>query len=80
MQGHALYPELEKITQHWIENSTEVKDYESLPQLRVEYRNLLEKQRRWLLKENNNNERIDEEVVRKYLVLIDLEESRIQGE
>lgn len=80
MQGHALYPELEKITQHWIENSTEVKDYDFLPQLRVEYRNLLEKQRRWLLKENNNNERIDEEVVRKYLALIDTEENRIRGE
>ena len=73
----ALYPQLEKITLHWVENSTEVKDNEFLSVLKEQYQNILESQRRWLLEENRNNEMLDEEVVRKYLSKIDVEESRI---
>ncbi|MFZ4861076.1 Na+/H+ antiporter [Sphingobacterium sp. Mn56C] len=76
-EGQQLYTELEKITLHWIENSTRVKDHALLPLLKAHYQELLESQRNWLLAANSGNERLDEELVRKYLAKIDLEESRI---
>jgi CPA1 family monovalent cation:H+ antiporter len=38
---------------------------------------ILNKQRDWLLKENQNNEKLDEEIVRKFLFKIDMEEARV---
>jgi CPA1 family monovalent cation:H+ antiporter len=42
------------------------------------YINILEKQRRFLLDKNKNVEEIDEELIRKHLHYIDLEEERMK--
>lgn len=41
------------------------------------YRDILDYQRNWLLKKNNNDKQINEEIIRKHLVRLDLEEERL---
>lgn len=43
------------------------------------YFNTLEQQRKWLREENRNNPKIDEEIVRNYLLTLDLEEERLRN-
>jgi hypothetical protein len=46
------------------------------PEARRVYLDLLWDQRAWLLKENRGNHLLDEELVRKFLMTIDIEEAR----
>jgi Na+/H+ antiporter len=48
--------------------------------VRDAYREILEEQRLWLNKLNNENERVDEELVRHFIHRIDLEEERLLKE
>lgn len=48
--------------------------------VRDTYREILEEQRLWLNKLNNENERVDEELVRHFIHRIDLEEERLLKE
>jgi CPA1 family monovalent cation:H+ antiporter len=43
------------------------------------YLDLLEKQRQWLIKKNDSDEHMDEDVIRKHLRLIDIEEEKIRS-
>ena len=49
-------------------------------ELRKNYHNILNEQRLWLNKLNNENERVDEEIVRHFIHRIDLEEERLLKE
>ena len=49
-------------------------------ELRKNYHNILKEQRLWLNKLNNENERVDEEIVRHFIHRIDLEEERLLKE
>ncbi len=46
------------------------------PEARRVYIDLLRDQRAWLLKENRGNDMLDEDIVRKFLMTIDIEEAR----
>ena len=48
--------------------------------VRDTYREILEEQRLWLNKLNNENERVNEELVRHFIHRIDLEEERLLKE
>jgi len=51
-----------------------------LPEVKDRCLRLLEEQRKWLLYQNRTNDRLDEDVVRRSLSKIDLEEARINHE
>lgn len=44
------------------------------------YLSVLDKQRQWLIARNNSDQRIDEEIVRKFLHQLDLEEEKLKAE
>ncbi|MFT4023661.1 MAG: Na+/H+ antiporter [Flavihumibacter sp.] len=50
------------------------------PEVKFVYYKVLEKQRQWLIARNNADERIDEEVVRRFLHQLDLEEEKFKTE
>lgn len=48
------------------------------PEARVIYLDLLKQQRQWLLEKNKTDRRIDEEIIRKHLYQIDIEEEKLR--
>ncbi len=68
---------LQKLANHW-QHQLEVGEAAELPpDVRVIYRKILESQRQLLLQKNNSEERIDEEIVRRFIHQIDLEEEKM---
>lgn len=53
-------------------------EYKFPDDIKTIYSEILEKQRQWLLNTNKAEERLDEEVVRKFLHLIDMEEEKLR--
>ncbi|HMC87124.1 MAG TPA: hypothetical protein VKI61_16475, partial [Chitinophagaceae bacterium] len=41
------------------------------------YRDILNHQRQWLINKNKEDERMDEDIIRKHLRLLDLEEEKL---
>ena len=72
--------ELQKLIQNWIENNPENSHQRILPEAKNKYLELLNKQRNWLLDENRDTQTLDEEIVRKFLLRIDMEEARVNLE
>jgi len=72
--------ELRKLIENWIDNNPDNKHERIQPLVKKKYLELLNKQRNWLLNENNSNIYLDEEIVRKFLLRIDMEEARIHLE
>lgn len=72
---------LNSLVTHWNEQ-LEAEDSVTLydEELRNTYHNILIEQRLWLNKLNNENPRVDEEVVRHFIHRIDLEEERLLKE
>ena len=72
---------LNSLVTHWNEQ-LEAEDSVTLydEELRNTYHNILIEQRLWLNKLNNENQRVDEEVVRHFIHRIDLEEERLLKE
>ena len=72
---------LNNLVNHWnelLESEGSVTLYDEV--VRKTYREILEEQRLWLNKLNNENERVDEELVRHFIHRIDLEEERLLKE
>lgn len=63
-------------------NDKSIEDEEINPNLPIDckliYLDILEQQRQWLLQKNKTDERFDEDVIRKYLSQIDIEEERLK--
>ncbi|GIL24336.1 MAG: Na+/H+ antiporter [Bacteroidota bacterium] len=69
---------LQQIAARWENNTNENVELSIPAELKSTYLKALEQQRQWLIAHNRENERIDEEVIRKYLLQIDLEEERLK--
>ena len=70
------HPELRHLSHNPAERSRAVQGRKLSPEARRVYIDLLRDQRDWLLKENRNNHMLDEDIVRKFLMTIDMEEAR----
>lgn len=72
-------PWLQKLGQQW-QNQLSNDAAATVPEdVQPVYKNILEKQRQILLQTNKKEQRIDEEIIRKYLHQIDLEEERLKA-
>ena len=72
---------LNSLVAHWNEQlETEGSATLYDDELRKNYHNILNEQRLWLNKLNNENERVDEEIIRHFIHRIDLEEERLLEE
>ena len=72
---------LNNLVNHWnelLESEGSATLYDEV--VRKTYREILEEQRLWLNKLNNENERVDEELVRHFIHRIDLEKERLLKE
>lgn len=70
---------LQKLVSQW-QNQLKADGAVTIPEnIQSIYKNILEKQRQLLIQTNKNEHRIDEEVIRKYLHQIDLEEEKLKA-
>lgn len=72
---------LATLVDHWVEQVSEINETDSLyGNSRHLYIDILEQQRMWLYRLNNENPRIDQEIVNHFIHRIDLEEERMRKE
>lgn len=69
---------LQQTAERWKNHANEEIELSIPAELRSIYLQVLEQQRQWLISHNKQNKQIDEEVIRKYLLQIDLEEERLK--
>ena len=69
-------PELQRLVDDWDQKNRDDLYRQLSPDAKRMYIDLLGDQRDWLLEENKNNDMLDEEIVRKFLLIIDMEEAR----
>lgn len=69
---------LRQIASKWESHADDKMELSIPAELKTVYYKVLEQQRQWLIAQNRINERIDEEVIRKYLLQIDIEEERLK--
>ncbi|MBV8252175.1 MAG: Na+/H+ antiporter [Chitinophaga sp.] len=71
---------LRKLASHW-QNQLNSDEPGTVPeQVKFAYKNILEQQRQLLIEKNRNEERINEEIIRKFLHRIDLDEEKLNLE
>lgn len=72
------YPALQKMTGKWEGGAFSTDDLQIAGEFRKVYSDILDKQRQWLLNKNREDQALDEEVIRKHLWRIDLEEEKLR--
>jgi Na+/H+ antiporter len=72
------YALLQQMKDKWQEKSLDSSDPTLCHEAKVIYLDLLNTQRQWLLDRNDTDHTFDEEVVRKHLRLIDIEEEKVR--
>jgi Na+/H+ antiporter len=72
------HPVLQQLTMKWETNSEEDTDPMISPESKIIYKDLLEQQRKWLMNKNSSAHHFDENVIRKYLYLLDIEEEKLK--
>jgi monovalent cation/hydrogen antiporter len=70
---------LQQLSAKWKEVRNKTFETERLGESKRIHLDILEQQRRWLLNKNKTDDQIDEEVVRKFLHQIDLEEEKVKA-
>ncbi|KFF11402.1 Na+/H+ antiporter [Chryseobacterium soli] len=71
-------PFLQQLHEKWKIKVDEDTDVKLTPEIKNAYLDVLDKQRMWLIEQNHDNDqRFDEDIIRKHLMKIDLEEERI---
>jgi len=70
------YPILQQMAAKWEDSSHLADDPLVSEEFKVIYGDILEQQRKWLLHKNNKEQHIDEELIRKYIQRLDLEEEK----
>lgn len=78
--GKALeeQPILQKIAHKWEDSKMLTEDTDMTSECKIIYINILNQQRKWLLKKNKKDDRIDENIIRKHLHHIDMEEEKVR--
>ena len=72
------HPFLQSLVHKWEEKSSAEAEVLVSKEAKLVYCDVLEHQRNWLLNLNIKKETLNEEVIRKYLVYLDMEEERLQ--
>lgn len=67
-----------KLMDRWEQDDKEEAVHKISGNAKAIYFETLEEQRKWLREENKNNPKVDEEIVRRYLLKLDLEEERLR--
>lgn len=68
---------LKYIHDKWKDKTNDDADVKISPEVKSVYLDILNQQRMWLIDQNHNNNQVDEDLIRKHLLQIDLEEERI---
>ncbi|WP_158827460.1 Na+/H+ antiporter [Mucilaginibacter lacusdianchii] len=71
------HPALQQMAQKWQLHSTEPDAAELTHQPKEIYQNILEEQRRWLIQKNHDGNKYSEDVIRRHLLFLDLEEEKM---
>ncbi|WP_345951373.1 Na+/H+ antiporter [Mucilaginibacter sp. PAMB04274] len=72
-------PLLQQMVAKWQGKVNDVAEVAISLEYRSIYLNLLDKQRNWLIQKNDDDEHFDEDIIRKHLRLIDIEEEKIRS-
>jgi CPA1 family monovalent cation:H+ antiporter len=78
--GKALeeQPILQKIAHKWEDSKMLTEDSDMTADCKIIYLNILSQQRKWLLKKNKRNDKLDESVIRRHLHHLDMEEEKVR--
>jgi len=78
--GKALdeQPILKKIANKWRDSKMLTEDTDMTAECKIIYLNILNQQRKWLLKKNKKEAGIDETIIRRHLHHLDMEEEKIR--
>lgn len=72
------YPALQQMEQKWRLNTIDSKENQLPDHSRDIYQEILEQQRQWLIQKNHEKNTLSEEVVRRHLLYLDLEEEKLK--
>jgi CPA1 family monovalent cation:H+ antiporter len=72
------FPSLQLMARKWEQKGFEGDEVLMAADARVIYLDILNKQRKWLLDKNKTDQILDEEIIRKHLQLLDLEEEKLR--
>ncbi|RYD86124.1 MAG: Na+/H+ antiporter, partial [Sphingobacteriales bacterium] len=72
------HPSLQQIARKWQDSDNSTDGVVMPEESKVIYRDLLNQQRVWLISKNKEDKTIDEEIIRKHLLYLDLEEEKLQ--
>lgn len=78
--GKALeeQPILQKIANKWKDSKMLTEDTDMTSECKIIYLNILSQQRKWLIKRNRKDSRMDENIIRRHLHHLDMEEEKIR--
>lgn len=71
-------PVLQQMAHKWEQTQTIAADELMAQECKVVYLDILNQQRQWLHQKNNDEKMLDEEIIRKHLRYLDLEEEKLQ--
>ena len=79
--GKALeeQPILQKIASKWKDRKMLTEDTEMTAECKIIYISILHQQRKWLIKRNKKDSKIDEEIIRRHLHQLDMEEEKVKS-
>lgn len=78
--GKALdeQPILQKVANKWRDSKMLTEDEDMTSECKIIYLNILSQQRKWLIKRNRKDNRVDEHIIRRHLHHLDMEEEKIR--
>jgi len=72
------HPALQQIARKWEDNGPGAGDITISEECKYIYLDILNRQRNWLLHKNRTEEMLDEEIIRRHLLYLDLEEEKLR--
>ena len=71
-------PILKKIANKWKESKLLTEDTDMTAELKSIYLKIIQEQRKWLVKKNKKDTKIDDRIIRRHLHHLDMEEEKIK--
>lgn len=72
------HPVLQQIAKKWEHHDTQIDEIEMVEDSKIIYLDILAHQRQWLLKKNAEDPDLDEDIIRKHLRFLDMEEEKLE--
>ncbi|TKC64101.1 Na+/H+ antiporter [Pedobacter hiemivivus] len=70
-------PALQQMARKWEQNAGIIDDELMAEECKLVYLDILNQQREWLIQKNNDEQTLDEEIIRKHLRYLDMEEEKL---